>query len=104
MANRLEIAATTAAVATQIPVVCYDMDKVIFATSNNALATTETFSFWITNSSGGWTPVYNAAGTQQQLTASIQSVELEGGMLYGVTKSTTAAAVGLDSNSKSRQM
>jgi hypothetical protein len=49
---------------------------------------------------GGLVPVYNAAGTQAQLTgatgAVVSSILLEGGFIYALVKTATGAAVGVD--------
>lgn len=79
-----------------------DDDKVLFAVSGVALTAAETVTFSVQNSSAGTTPVYDASGAQVKLTASLQSVMLEGGFRYVVVKSVTASNSGVDTSSKPR--
>lgn len=79
-----------------------DDDKVLFAVNGVALAGAETVTFSVQNSSAGTTPVYDASGAQVKLTASLQSVMLEGGFRYVVVKSVTASNTGVDLNTKPR--
>ena len=79
-----------------------EADKVIFAVSGTALGAAEVVTFSIANTTAGKTPIYNAAGTQVSLTPALQSVMLEGGFVYVLDKSITAAASGVDVNIKPR--
>jgi hypothetical protein len=90
------------AASANVQVNCGEDDKVIFAVNGTALSGGDTITFSIANSSAGKTPIYDASGAQVALTASLQSVMLEGGFLYVIDKSITAAASGLDVSHKPR--
>jgi hypothetical protein len=77
-------------------------DKALFAIAGNALAGVETVTFYVATSASGTTPIYDASGAAVQLTASLQSVMLEGGMRYVLVKSVTASTTGVDVTSKPR--
>lgn len=80
-----------------------ESDKVLFAVNGVALTASDAITFSVANSTNGKTPVYNAAGTQVTLGPTLQSVMLEGGFLYIIDKSVTAAASGLDVSIKPRE-
>lgn len=75
----------------------------------NPMGNGETVLIYAVSSTGGATPVYPAPGgsTQSQLTgatgAVISSLWLEGGVIYRLVKSATAAAIGVDYYMKPRQ-
>jgi hypothetical protein len=77
-------------------------DKVLFAVNGVALTGGDSITFSVANSTAGTTPVYDSTGAQVALTAALQSVMLEGGFLYVITKGVTAAASGVDACIKPR--
>jgi len=79
-----------------------EADKVlILATA--ALAGAEVVNLFVFSSANTLVPVYNGAGTQAQLNATTQSIMVEGGFIYGVQKSATAGATGVDYYLKPRR-
>ena len=88
-------------------------DKVLLCISGpatvgitNPMANTETVLIYTVSSTGGAVPVYNQSGTQAQLTgatgAVVSSILLEGGFIYRLVKTATAAAIGVDAYLKPR--
>lgn len=89
-----------------------EADKVLLIASGSGLATTETVLIYTRNTTSvagigggptGTTPVYDVTGAAAKLSASLQSVQLEGGYLYVFVKSATAGACGVDYAIKPRQ-
>ena len=100
MAYMMLVAPVTGAVAnTQFNAT--DADKVTFAWNGVAPTAADAVLIYEATSTGR-VPVMIAAGTQATLTATIQSIVLEGGVLYIVDKSITAAATGIDVITKPR--
>jgi hypothetical protein len=94
------IAPQTAAVA-NVQVNASEADKVIFAWCGTAPTAADAVLFWIASSTGR-TPVYTPAGTQATITATLQSIMLEGGFEYIMDKSVTAGVTGVDVSFKPR--
>lgn len=87
------IAATTGAVATQVPHEANPYAEVSYLAYGLAGAE-EIVPFVAT--SGGWVALYDSSGTQIKLTATRPQLVLPGGPRYGFTKTATAGAAGLD--------
>jgi hypothetical protein len=88
---------------------CY---KIILMASGSGLAAAETVSIYVCNTGttviaggpAGTTPYCNlGAAAAAQLTATLQSMILEGGFLYRFVKSITAGSCGVDIMIKPRQ-
>jgi hypothetical protein len=93
MANITVIPGQTAAVATQQMVDASSYVTIMVIAFG--LATTETATIFI-SAGGVWVPLADRAGVAVVLTATAPQVALEGGVLYGVTKSATAGDAGVD--------
>jgi hypothetical protein len=80
-----------------------EADRVLVMASGAALAAAEVINIYTRHPDGtgaigggpaGTVPVYTDAGAARQLTATVQSMFLEGGVIYVFVKSVTVAAVG----------
>ena len=87
------IAATTAAIATQVELNADKYSGVYLVA--NGLAAAEEIDIFI-HTSNGWQTYRNAAGTAQVLTATITQMTLPGYLRYGFLKDATGAATTLD--------
>lgn len=76
-----------------------EYDKVLICTGGSGLAAAETVLIYTRHPDGtsaigggpnGTVPVYDSAGNAAKLTATLQSIMLEGGWLYVLVKSVTA--------------
>lgn len=79
-----------------------ECDSVLIAACGVALSGGDAVTIAVVNSTNGSTPIYDAAGVPIALSAAIQSVLLEGGMTYLISKGVTAGASGIDANIKPR--
>lgn len=86
------IAPATGAVSAKVPFETMNHRFVIVGT--DALATTETAPIYV-KQGNTFVPLYDLAAAQVKLTASIQSITLDGGPEYAVTKDSTASACGV---------
>jgi hypothetical protein len=93
MANITVIPGQTAAVAVQQPCDSSTYMRISFCAFN--LAAAETVTIWVM-AGGIWVPLADRAAVATVLTATAPQVTLEGGPLYGFTKSATAALAGVD--------
>jgi hypothetical protein len=69
----------------------------------NPLGAAETVLIYTVCSNGFMVPVYDSAGVQAQLKAAASSVMLEGGFIYRLVKTVTAAPAGVDVYLKPRR-
>lgn len=92
MNNITLIAATTAAVATQVPFDSASYEEVIVAAQG--LAAAEECDLYI-SVNGAWVP-YAENGAVVTLTATVPMRRLPGGPMYGVAKDATAGAAAVD--------
>lgn len=93
MANIPIIAPTTAAVATQVPISVGAYPNVTIAASG--LSGAETVGVFVMVA-GSWALATNTEGSDGTLTATLPMKYFPGGATYGVTKSATVAASGVD--------
>lgn len=91
MAFATIVTPATGAQATAQPFDATAYSQVIIAADK--LATTETCTIFV-QVNGTFVPMVNSAGTASSLTATVPSIVLPGGVVYGVTKQATAAACG----------
>ena len=85
-------------------------DKVLFVVNGpatggivNPLAGAETVLIYVVSSNGSMVPVYDNAGVQAQLNNAASSVMVEGGFIYRLVKTVTAAVAGVDVYLKPRR-
>lgn len=93
MGNITVIPAATAAQATQQPVESSSYVTVMLVAFG--LAGAESCTVYV-SAGGVWVPLTDRAGVAVTLTVAAPSVALEGGPVYGVTKSATVGAAGVD--------
>lgn len=92
MIQNTVIQATSDAVSTKQPFETYNHKFVIVGT--DALATTEEADLFV-KQGNTWVTLTDLTGTAVKLTASIQSITLDGGPEYAATKDATAGACGV---------
>lgn len=89
-----------------------ECDRILVMATNAALAAAEVVNIYTRHPDGvsaigggpaGTVPVYTDAGAARQLTATVQSMVLEGGFIYVFSKSVTVASVGVAIAIKPRQ-
>ena len=74
-----------------------EADKVEFVLSGvQPLGAAETVLIFTVSSTGANVPVYDQSGAQAQLKNTLNSIMLEGGLIYRLVKSATVAASGVD--------
>jgi hypothetical protein len=93
MGNITVIEGQAAAVNTQRSCDTQSYETVIFVAFN--LAGAEVATLYV-SAGGVWVPLTDRAGAAVTLTLAAPSVALEGGPVYGVTKSATAGLAGVD--------
>lgn len=86
------VAVATGAQATAQPFDATNYGQVVIAADK--LATTETCTLFV-SVNGTFVPMVNVLGLAGSLTATIPSIVLPGGVVYGATKQATAAACGV---------
>lgn len=93
MATNTIIAATTGAVATQVPFNMTNYVEPALIVASGLAGAEEIVPF--VGGPNGWTPLYDSAGVQIKLTATKPQLSLAGGAHYGFTKTATAGAAAL---------
>lgn len=88
---------TDAAVATPQRLDARGAEKVVVLATG--LATSEVFTFFAYDAEADdWQALYDDTGAALQLTATDTAMTLEGGLIYGATKSASAGDAGLEAN------
>lgn len=80
-----------------------ECDKVLFVANGVALTATDAVLIAVPNSTNGTTPTYDSTGAVATLKPTLQSIMLEGGFTYVISKGVTAAASGVDVIIKPRE-
>lgn len=93
------IEAATAKITRQLPT--QDADLVVLYCTTT-LGVGETVDVFVPTTTGGTQAYCDPNGTPVQITPSITSVTLPGGVLYTISKNITAAATGVDVQYKPR--